>query len=322
MTSHVAALAAGAILVAGGLISGAPADAAAPRGAVPGLPPALSVVVDKPIIHLGETVRLSGRRFTPGATVRIYLHGPFSASLGRLYTRGVVDHQGAFVLSVAVAGYPDALARQWRTIDIAVVSSAVVNGVREGAMAPIQVDPTPSTEITTHAALRWTTLSIDGVMVKAQAEARNVTYYRVSYAGHLRAGPHSAYLKWGDASGYTGARSWSFRIGSPTAVPVAPRLNLNKNRIRLGESVLVAGQGFTPEAMVTISLGGPNTSPRAAGQAVADSLGIFHARVRVAGYPDANARRSGALMVAATASGPGVGDLPEGTATLLQIASP
>lgn len=322
MTSRFKTLITGAALLGALGASGLATGTAVHAGSQPVTAlSALQLGVDKPIIHLGESVMLWGRHFTPGATVTVYLHGPYSATLGHAYGRVVVGRQGSFALPILVAGYPDGLARQWRTVDVAAASSAMVGGVQEGAMAPLQVDPMPGTDITTRAALRWTVFTVDGNAVKALVTARGATRYRVSYAGHLRAGLHNAYLKWGDASGAYGSRVWSFRIGSPYAVVAPPALSLDRTRLALGQSVTVSGQHWTPGATVSVSLGGPNTPPhsRGYGRAMVDNQGAFTVRVRVAAYPDANARRSGAVMIGAVASGAAVGDLPEAMAVLLPV---
>jgi hypothetical protein len=291
-------------------------------GSGPTTPPsALQVGVDKPIAHLGERVVLWGRHFTPGATVTVYLHGPNTATLGRVYGRVVVARDGGFALPILLAGYPDNLARLWHTVDVAALSSAQSGGVQEGAMAPVQLDPMPGLEIATRGALTRTLLVIDGTPVKASVTARDARHYRVSYGGHLRAGLHSAYLKWVDASGAYGARAWSFRIGSPYDVVVPQTLTLDRTRIALGESVVVTGQHWTPGATVTVSLAGPNTPPsgRVYGRAVVDGRGGFTLRVRVVEYPDANARSSRAVIVNAVATGTAVGDLPEAMAVMLRV---
>lgn len=288
-------------------------------------PPTISTLrltVDKPIIHLGERVLVSGDHFTPGARVAISLHGPQSATLGRVYARVQVAPGGDFRVRIAIPSYPDAAARQWHTVLIAALSSAMSQGLREGAAVAVQADPMPSLTIVTKARLARTSLVIDGTAVPALVVARGAGHYRINYAGHLRAGIHSAYLKWSDTAGGWGAHAWSFRIGSPYAVSVAPNLNLSAARIHLGEELGVAGNNFTPGAVVTISLGGPNAPPNMpVARALVGPTGIFHLLIQIARYPSAAARVTGMIFIDASAKGAMVGDLSESVAGMVRVVS-
>jgi hypothetical protein len=301
-----------------GMTGGHTADAG--RIVPPGVS-TLRLAVDKPIIHLGERAQVSGYHFTPGAEVAISLHGPMSATLGRVYARVQVARDGDFSVPIAIPSYPDAAARQWHTVVVAVVSSALLHGVQEGAAVAIQADPMPGLDIVTKAGLARTSLVIDGTEVPAVVTARDAGHYRISYAGHLRVGMHGAYLKWSDAVGGWGARAWSFHIGSPYAVSVAPSLNLSAYRIHLGEELGVAGNNFTPGAVVTISLGGPNAPPGTpVAKALVDATGEFRLLIRIARYPATAARAAGAISIEVTARGSMVGDLPEGVAVQVRVA--
>ena len=277
--------------------------------------PMLRLEVDKPIIHLGESITISGHEFTPGATIAISMHGPESATLGRVYARLKVARNGGFSAHIAVPTYPDAAAREWHTVMVAAASSARTQGVQEGAAVAVQADPMPGVNVVTRARLVRASLVIDGTSVPSVATVKDATHYRISYAGHLRAGLHSAYLKWSDAAGSRGAHMWHFHIGSPYAASVSPSLCLSANVIHLGQVLGVEGHNFTPGAVVTISLGGPNEPPTMwAARALVDATGVFRVRIRIARYPSAATHAAGLITVNSTATGPLVGDLPESVA--------
>lgn len=335
MISRIKAMASGAVLVGAldvsSLVAGTPA-LAAQRDAGSQLPRAtagswasLSLVADKPIIHLGEAVTLTGTHYTPGARVTVYLHGPFADTpgLGSVYGHAVVSRQGNWTMKVLIARYPDKQARINQEVIAAVSSTARYHGMVDGGAAFIQVNPVPSIDITTHGGLTWTSLVVDGTAVKAEVAPRDATHYTVSYAGHLRVGLYSAYLKWGDASGAYGAKAWSFRVGSPWMVPADPRLSAKSARVRLGHSVLLWGRGFTPSVSVDVTVSGPfgGAGSGTPIRAVADGWGYFTIRVPVAGYPDTYARQNGIVYINASAHGAQIGDLPEAVATPVQIVS-
>jgi hypothetical protein len=101
-----------------------------------------------------------------------------------------------------------------------------------------------------------------------------------------------------------------------------PRVQVSAYTVRLGDTVGIAGQYWTPNAVVRFSLGGPNTPPslRLRAAAVVDAHGEFKAYVTIPGYPDRAARASGAVMLQASASGAAIGDLPEGLAVPLRVS--
>lgn len=281
---------------------------------------ALRLEVDKPIIHLDERVLVSGSHFTPGVDVAISLHGPMAANLGPVYVRIRVGRDGDFSVPITIHAYPDAAARQWHTVVVAVLSPAMLDGAQEGAAVAVQADPMPGIDIATRARLVRSALVIDGTEVPALVSARDAGRYRVCYAGHLRAGVHSAYVKWSDAAGRWGARAWSFRIGSPYTAAAAPSLDLSTHWIRLGESLGVAGSNFTPGAVVEIRLGGPNTLPGApVARARIDATGAFHLVIPISRYPSADARAARTIAISAAAHGAMVGDLPEGVAAMVRM---
>ena len=244
-----------------------------------------------------------------------------SATLGDISARSVVDPSGSFTVRLRIAAYPDTAARDWHTVVLAALSSALIGGTRESAAVAVQADPMPIIDMVTRAPLVRTTLTIDGTQVPAVVTAPGTMRYQIAYAGHLRAGLHRAYLKWSDASGAYGTRLLSFRIGSPYADMAAPSLSLGAYTIHLGELLGVAGSPFTPDATIAVTLGGPNTPPGSHpyGKAVVDSTGQFRLTIRLAGYPDANARQSGVIEVSVAASGAAVGDLPEAVAAPVKV---
>jgi hypothetical protein len=78
--------------------------------------------------------------------------------------------------------------------------------------------------------------------------------------------------------------------------------------------VLISGRNFTPGRPLTLSIGGPSVrphSPHVIG--TIDAYGRFATRIGVQVYPDADARRSEAIMLSLS-TGP-----DESTAVMLQI---
>jgi hypothetical protein len=245
-----------------------------------------------------------------------------SITLGPIYARLRVPSDGDFKVRIAISSYPDAAARQWHTVLVAANSSALLNGAQEGAAVAVQADLIPGIDVVTTARLVWTSLVIDGTTVPALVAARDATHYRISYSGHLRAGVYSAYFKWVDEASHWGYRDWSFHIGSPYAVNVAPSLHLSADRIHLGDTLGVTGNNFTPGAMVTIRLGAPNAPPGvpvAKGQV--DATGAFQLSIRIVQYPSSEAPTYSTMYIDVTASGAMVGDLPEGVAMPVQVTA-
>lgn len=68
--------------------------------------------MNRPHIPLGGVVLVTGRRFTPGARISLYEHGPFTATMGHYYGWTVADHSGVWTLPVRVRRSPDAQAEQ------------------------------------------------------------------------------------------------------------------------------------------------------------------------------------------------------------------
>src|SRR5260370_16923941 len=107
---------------------------------------------------MGERVLHSARLITPGATVAVDLHGPMSATLGGIYARSVVDPSGSFTVRLRIAAYPDGAAREWHTVVLAALSSALIGSTREGAAVTVQADPIPIIDLVPRAPLARSTL--------------------------------------------------------------------------------------------------------------------------------------------------------------------
>lgn len=160
-------------------------------------------------------------------------------------------------------------------------------------------------DITARAPIDKVQVLVDGTAVSPLLVRDDAAHHRVSYTPRTLAwGLHTVRVTAWDTAGYYAWQEWSVHIPAAVAAPARPTLQVGQTRVQPGGTVTVSGQGFTPGARVSLSLGGVNTGAGGRyGSTVADGTGRFSRPVTLTTYPDGTALTPGAIvLVAHTAS--------------------
>lgn len=276
------------------------------------------IALDKSSIKPGDGVRVTGEGFTPGVAVSVSLGAP-NTDAGGNYGSMVTDSTGRFALNARLTQLPDGsplYAGQ-------VILVAHTSDFREKAVAQLQILADPA-------------ISLDKTMVKA---GEKVTVTGIGFTpgasvsvvlGGVNTGasgnygdtmvdrsgrfsldvlldryPDGSPLKPGTVVLLAHTADFSEKASAQLQVGASPTLIASKSTIRVGEWVVLNGEGFTPGKVVTIALAGVNMGhgDRYA-TAVVDAGGRFSTQLFLGRYPDGTPLPPGGVtLMAATADG-------------------
>jgi hypothetical protein len=268
--------------------------------------------LSKAAIKAGEKVTVSGKGFTPGASVSISLGG-VNTGAGGNYGSATVDGSGRFTADVTPARYPDGSALRPGTVVL--LAHTADFGEKASAQLQIQANPTLTAGRTTLRVGESVTLSGEGF-----TPGKTVT---IGLAGvNMGHGDRYATVTV-DAGGRFSVQLSLARYPDGTPLPpggitlmastadgeramvdiqltATPAISLDRTVIRSGDRVTVTGQGFTPGAAISISMGPLNGGTGGSyGTALVDTNGRFSLPVTLTRYPDGSALTPGTIVLTA-----------------------
>lgn len=272
----------------------------------------LALTVNKTEIKPGEKVTLTGRGFTPGATVTIGLGGP-NTGVGGNYGSAVADRSGGFTVDVTLDKFPDGSP----LFAGPVVLLAHTADFAEKASAQLQVQPSPKLTVSksTVRVGEWVVLNGEGF---TPGKVVTIGLAGINMEHGTTYGTAAV-----DANGWFSTQLFLGRYPDGTPLPpggitlaamtpdgehalvdlqviAEPAIALNKAALKPGDQVVVTGQNFTPGATIFISMGPVNGGTGGSyGTATVDTNGRFSVPVMLARYPNGSALKPGTIVLLA-----------------------
>jgi hypothetical protein len=271
-----------------------------------------SITLSKTAIKAGEKITVSGKGFTPGTPASIALGGVNTGASGN-YGSAVADSSGRFSLEVTLARYPDgsplkpgAIVLLAHTPDFgekaAFQLQVQANPVLAASKSLIRVGESVTLNGEGFTPSKTVTIGLVGVNMDHGDRYGTVgvdTNGRFSFQLSLARYPDGTPLPPG------GITLRAFTVDGEQALVdlrllATPAISLDKTVIMPGDQVRVTGQGFSPGALISISMGPVNSGTGGNyGSAVVDANGRFSVPVTLARYPDGSPLSTGAIVLLA-----------------------
>jgi hypothetical protein len=273
----------------------------------------LALSADTSSIQPGEKVTLTGQGFTPGTAITVGMGGQ-NTGVGGNYGSAVADRSGAFTVEVTPDKFPDGSPLHAGTITLV----AHNRDGSEKASAELRILPAPKITLDKSSIKPGDEVRVTGegftpgaaisISLGAPNTGADGTYGsavadnsgRFSLAVTLARYPDGSPLKPGTVVLLAHTADFADKASAQLQVQANPSLAASKTVVRVGEWVVLSGEGFTPGKVVTISLGGVNTGASGNyGTTIVDPSGRFSLAVTLERYPNGLPLQAGPIVLVA-----------------------